>query len=93
MGLMAVGLATVFRLLYTKLPSFFDASGIVLMEWRDAKSSRPWFPRFLKSTIPLRVLIGSYFYADKKLVLTSMGIIADNSVTLLVSRRAMQAVH
>ena len=84
----AVFMTVLINIIYTKLASLFEVSEAVLTGWRRGNALRPWFPRFLRSTPPLRVLIGSYFYADKELVLTTMGIIADNSVTLLVSRRS-----
>ena len=87
-GSLAMFMTALIVIIYSKLASLYEVSEDVLRGWNRAKGSSAWFPRFLKSTRPLKVLLGSYFYADKKLVLTSLGIIADNSVTLLVSRRS-----
>ena len=84
MGCMALGLGAVFNVTFTTLAGTYDVSKEVLMGWKSRR--RPWFARFLRSTKPVRIQMGSYFYADKELVLTSMGIMADNSVTLMVSR-------
>ena len=82
----ASGLILIQTVVYSKLVSVFDSSRVVLTEWRHYRG-HAWFARFLRSTPPIRILLGSYFYVDKQLVLTSLSIIAQNSVTLLVSRR------
>ena len=74
--------------IYTRLASIFDNSSDTLKQWRGCGSrQQAWLSRFLRSTPSLRVLIGAYFYADKQLVLTSVGIVIENTVTLLVGRR------
>ena len=82
----ATGTTAVFCLLYTKLASISESSSQVLLQWHRCRFDRPWLLRFLWSAQPLRVLIGPCFYADSRLVLTSLGIIAEHSVPLLVSR-------
>ena len=87
LALSAAGLGWVMTMIYSRMASIYDNSSDNLKQWRRCRAQRAWMSRFLKSTPPIRVLIGTYFYADKALVLTSLGIIAENSVTLLVSRR------
>ena len=87
MGGSGLEMTALIVIIYSKLASLYEVSEDVLRGWKRGKSFSIWFRRFLKSTRPLKVQLGSYFYADKALVLTSLGIIADNSVTLLVSRR------
>ena len=80
------GIHSVSAQLYGNLGSIFNVSTEVLTSWRGCKIERALISRFLKFTPPIRVSIGAYFYADKELVLTSLGIVAENSVTLLVGR-------
>ena len=87
LALVAVGLGWIITMMFSRMASIYDNSSENLKQWRRCRTQRAWITRFLKSTPPIRVLVGSYFYADKELVLTSLGIIAENSVTLLVSRR------
>ena len=87
LAISGAGQACVMTMMYSRMASIYDNSARNLKQWRRCRAERAWIVRFLRSTPPLRVLIGSYFFADKRLVLTSLGIIAQNSVTLLVSRR------
>ena len=82
-----VGSTFIFSLTYSNLASIFDVSSEVLGGWRQSRAKQAWTLRFLRSTPPIRVLIGIYFYAHRELVLTSLGIVAQNSVTLLVTHR------
>ena len=87
LALSATGLSWVMTMIYTRMASIYDNSARNLKQWQRCRTQRTWITRFLRSTPPIRVLIGAYFYADKELVLTSLGIMAQHSVTLLVSRR------
>ena len=82
----AIGLGSVMRILYTKLASIYESSSENLSQWSRCREQRKWISRFVRSTPAIRALIGTYFYADKELVLTSLKIISENSVTVLVSR-------
>ena len=86
MAMSSSAIIVIQTIVYGKLASVFDSSISVLMEWRRYRGNS-WFARFFRSTPPIRVLLGSYFYVDKQLVLTSLSIIAENAVNLLVSRR------
>ena len=84
MAVLAVALTIILSITYNKLSSIYDSSADVLRVWREGKAQNR---RFLRSTPPVRVFIGSYFYVDKRLVLTIREIIVTNSVSLLVSPR------
>ena len=68
----------------SNLGNVFAVSGEILDGWRMCRTDRSFISRFLRSTPPTRVFIGAYFYADKMPVLTCLGIVVQNSVTLLV---------
>ena len=87
MAISAGGVIVIQTYVFSKVASVFDSSRAVIVEWCRC-GGHAWFARFLRSTPLLRVFLGSYFYADTQLVLTSLSIIAQNSVTLLVSRRS-----
>ena len=82
-----VGIILIISLIIGNLANIFVVSEEVLAGWRRCLSQHALLKRVLQSTPPIRVFIGRYFYADKMLVLTCLGIIVENSVTLLVSRR------
>ena len=88
MAVTVIASMAIFASMYTKLASVHDYSKDVLFQWRQCRRERAWIWRFLRSTPPVSISLGSYFIADKGLVLTSLSIVAENSVSLLVSRRS-----
>lgn len=87
LGVVAVACISFIAVIYTKLASILDDSSETLVQWRHCRDQKAWMSRFLRSMPPIRVRIGAYFYADKAIVLTSLGIVVDNAVSLVVSRR------
>ena len=75
-------------MIFTSMASMYENWVDNLKQWRRCRDQQAWFMRVLRLTPPVKVLLESYFYADKELVLTSLGIVVENSVTLLVSRRS-----
>ena len=66
------------------LGNVFAVSAERLAGWRSCRTDRAFISRFLRSTTPIRGFMGADYYADKMLVLTCLGVVAQNSVTLLV---------
>ena len=65
------------------LGDVYENSVEVLARWRYHHGVH--FRKFLRSTRPVRVEIGSYFYADRTLVLTLLNIIAVNTFNVLLA--------
>ena len=84
---LAVGLAYGFVQLLEATAEVYHTSSGVLHEWsRVNRRDLPlWFPQFLKSCRFLCVPIGRFFYVDKRLVLTVLAIMLDNSASLILT--------
>ena len=70
--------------IWKKLGELHEASFLTLSAWRRMKSA-PWFRKFLRSTPALRVQVGRFFYVDKMMILTLLGIIIQNTSNLLLT--------
>ena len=71
--------------IWTGLGALYESSVEVLTVWK-AQTGLPLDARkFLRSTRPIRVEIGSYFYADRPLVLTLLGVITENTFNVLLA--------
>ena len=46
----------------------------------------PWFRRYLRSCRPVDVPVGSFFYVDKGLILTSLSIVTNNAASLVLAK-------
>ena len=65
------------------LGAVYETSVEVLALWKHQK--RPYVRKFLRATRPVRVEIGSYFYADGSMVLTLLAIITENTFNVLLA--------
>ena len=66
--------------LWKGLGSVYENSAEVLATWRHQDGKSLHFRKFFRSTRPVRVEIGSYFYADRSMVLTLLNIITANTL-------------
>ena len=61
--------------------------------WKCLPMRDAWFRRYMKCVKPIGLKVGSYFVADKGLVMTIAGIIVDNTVSLLMLRAPGHVAH
>ena len=66
------------------LGAVYENSVDVLFRWKQKKLLPLHVRKFLRSTQPVRVQIGSYFYADRSMVLTLLDIINKNTFNKLL---------
>ena len=57
----------------------------VLAKWKKKERLPPHVRKFIRSTRPIRVEIGGYFYADRCMVLTLLDIITQNKLNVLLA--------
>ncbi|CAG7784778.1 unnamed protein product, partial [Allacma fusca] len=70
--------------IWGKMGALNETSKCVLSTWECQKSDI-WFRRFLAAAKPIRVELGSFFYADRGIKLTILATILENTMTLLIS--------
>ena len=70
--------------LWKNMSEVYETSVELLHGWKDMIKDK-WFRRFLQSTRPARMNIGSFYYADREIILTIMQIIMNNTCTLIMS--------
>lgn len=86
MRLLIVGCigATTLLAVFSSAADAFEGSEAMVMSWRRLPLQDAWMKRFLKSVKPAGIMVGSYFEADKGLVMTIARIIVDNTVSLIM---------
>ncbi|CAG7822645.1 unnamed protein product, partial [Allacma fusca] len=62
-----------------------EISSEILQSWNGMDGGAVWFKKYLKSLQPIRVYIGSFFYADRGIKLTILSILLDQTSSLLLS--------
>ena len=70
--------------LFKRMGNIYTESHELLSEFLPACST-PWFRRTCKAYRPLRVNVGSFYYADRTLVLTILTIILTNTASLVMA--------
>lgn len=70
--------------LWKNMSEVYETSVELLHGWKDMVKDK-WFRRFLQSTRPARMNIGSFYYADREIILTVTQIIMNNTCTLIMS--------
>ena len=60
---------------YKTYGTLYEESRTTLESWKRGGRSSAWFRRFCRAYRPPRVVIGSFFYADKSLTLTILSIV------------------
>ena len=81
-AMFSLGLLTTF---WKGLGQVYETSGEVLNKWKRIERPPLRVRKFLLATRPVRVEIGSYFYADGSMVLTLLGVITENTFTVLLA--------
>ncbi|CAG7821480.1 unnamed protein product [Allacma fusca] len=62
-----------------------EISSEIIQSWKGMDGGAMWFKKYLKSLQPIRVYIGSFFYADRGIKLTILSILLDQTSSLLLS--------
>ena len=78
-----LGLLT--TLLWKGLGAVHESSAEVLSHWKREEKLSLHIHKFLWSTRPVRLEIGSYFYADRSMILTLLNIIMTNPFNVLLT--------
>lgn len=55
--------------------------------WQRESRSSAWFRRYCRSYRPPRVVVGSFFYADKSLTLTILSIVLNYTASMALTTR------
>ena len=76
---------TILGTMWTGMGAVYETSMKVLWKWRRTTVLPSHARKFLRSTRPIRVLIGDYFYVDGTMMLTLLSIITQNTFTLLLA--------
>ena len=77
------GVLAVFINFQTSCSQLHEESTELIGDWAKT-SSRTDFVKFRKASKSIRVPIGAFFYFDRSLILTTMSIVLDNFVNLVV---------
>ena len=81
-AIFSLGLLTTF---WSGFGSVYENSSDVLAQWRQRGRLPLHARQFLRATRPVRVEIGSYFYVDRAMVLTILGIVTENTFNVLLA--------
>ena len=69
---------------YLLLGEIYETSVGTLESWNHVKVI-PWFRRFRRSTKPIAIELGHFYYADKPMLITMLAIIFENTFNLLMT--------
>ncbi|CAG7817817.1 unnamed protein product, partial [Allacma fusca] len=84
--LIVAAFATSFLInIWENMGQTYEISSEVLQSWTVMKGSTLWFKKYLRSVKPIRVIIGTFFYADRQIKLTIFSIILNQTLSLLLS--------
>ncbi|CAG7730352.1 unnamed protein product, partial [Allacma fusca] len=84
--LVVAAFATSFLInIWENMGQTYEISSGVLQSWKDMEGSALWFKKYLRSVKPIRVFIGSFFYADRQIKLTIISIVLNQTLSLLLS--------
>ncbi|CAG7786856.1 unnamed protein product [Allacma fusca] len=72
------------KLIFKHLAQIYESSAPTLESWRETKGS-VWFQKYLRACKPLRVVVGSFYYADNTLILTMISVISANAASMIVA--------
>ena len=81
---MVIAVSTILLYLFKRMGNVYTESRELLSEFLPTCST-PWFRRTCKAYRPLRVNVGTFYYADRTLVLTILTIILTNTASLVVA--------
>lgn len=71
--------------IWTGMGAVYEMSKEVLWKWQRMTGLAKHTRKFIRSTLPIRVLIGDYFYVDRAMFITLLSIITENTFTLLLT--------
>lgn len=74
----------VFLSIFRSLADVQERFEAMTNSWKKLPLQDTWMKEFLRSVKPRGIMVGSYFEADKGLVMTIAGIIVNNTVSLIM---------
>ena len=83
--LVSVFSLSILATIWTGMGAVYETSVKALWKWRRTTGLPVHLRKFIRSTRPIRVLIGDYFYADGAMMLTLLSIITENTFNLLLA--------
>ena len=85
--ILALAIAFAFSRHLRETSRVYEASTQLIQEWRRVPRGQnpPWFGRFLKSCKPMGVPVGTFFYVDRGLCMTSLYMVANTASTLILA--------
>lgn len=88
--IVAMAAMAILLTLWNSLAQIYDTAVNVVKQFKQRAvnfgRTVPWLPKYLRSTRPIRVKIGNFFYIDRMLILTLLGIITENTCGLLLTK-------
>ena len=84
--LVAASIGTMMAYLYTKMGKVFEESQGILHAWLPWCND-PWLKKRCEAYRALRVNVGSFYYADRGLILTMLSIALQNTSNLVLTLR------
>ena len=70
---------------WSGLGTVYESSAEVLAKWKQKQRLPLYVRKFLRGARPIRVDVGNYFYVDGGMTLTLLGIVAENTFTVLLA--------
>ena len=84
---LASALFVIIIYVYKTYGSLYEESRVTWESWKRGGRTSPWFRRYCRAHRPARILMGSFFYADKGLALTIFSIVLDNTANMILTTR------
>lgn len=88
-GLVVASIVTMMTYLFTKMGEIFGESHGILQAWlvSSKNNNDPWLKRRCKAYRALRANVGSFYYADKGLIVTALSIVLQSPANLVLAFR------
>ena len=82
--LVAASIGTMMFYLYTKMGEIFEESRDILHAWLPSCND-PWSRKRCEANRPLRVNVGSSYFADRGLIFNMLSIVLQNTSNLILT--------
>ena len=71
---------------YKTFGTVYEEGKVTSQTWSSRETSA-WFRRYCRAYRPPRILIGSFYYADRSLTLTILSTVLDNTANMAITTR------
>ena len=71
---------------YKTFGTVYEESKMTSQTWSSVRTAA-WFRRYCRAYRPPRILIGSFYYADRSLTLTILSAVLDNTANMAITTR------